>query len=911
MQRATLTTHGGEPDPLDRKGLCLLSLDGGGVRGLSSLYVLKGIMDRLNGQRKAKHLDSMKPCDLFDLIGGTSTGGLIAVMLGRLEMDVDECIRAYCDLAETVFNKKLHRIPMDFKGRTQARFDSTKLENAIKKVITERGASETELLNDGTERGCRVFVCAVDRYTKKIVRLRSYDVPSQPNVPATICKAALATSAATTFFDPVSIDDRSFADGGFGANNPVNEVEGEASNIWCAETGDLKPLVKCFISIGTGNPGIKAFKDNALGFLSQTMVEIATETENTEAEFIARWRAHYDEKRYFRFNVEQGLQDIGIEEYKEKGAIKSATDGYLSHQAQMFRARDCVKNLELKENMAATDLKYIITEYNERLIVERRTMSRTVCWTVPFEQNPRFVGRVLELARIEAIQSVENRCERVAIVGLGGAGKTQIALEFTYRLRQKCPDCSVFWVPVTNLESMQEAYMDISRQLKIPDVKERQADIQKHVQQFLSKESSGKWLLIFDNADDIDLWTGNAGNPTGSRLIDHLPKSKHGAIVFTTRSRKAAVKLAGPNVVLVDEMDDANARQLLGKFLIDPGLMSDDQATIELLQNLVNLPLAIVQAAAYINENQIPLSDYLLLLQDTEQNVIDLLSEEFEDDGRYHDTKNPIASTWLVSFKQIRLRDPLAADYLSFMSCIDAKDIPQSLLPPAQSMKQAVDAIGTLSAFSFITKRQKDQLLDLHRLVHLATRNWLRTEGSLEQWTVKALDRLNEVFPDDDHRNRSIWRAYLTHARYVLKCESDKDQKTALVWKFGSCVYEDGRYVEAESSFSQVMETRKRVLGEEHPSTLTSMANLASTFWNQGRWKEAEELQAKGLKICSRVLGEEHPSTLTSMANLASTFWNQGRWKEAEELEVQVMETKKRVLGEEHPSTLTTAEKGP
>lgn len=355
MQRATLTTHGGEPDPLDRKGLCLLSLDGGGVRGLSSLYVLKGIMDRLNGQRKAKHLDSMKPCDLFDLIGGTSTGGLIAVMLGRLEMDVDECIRAYCDLAETVFNKKLHRIPMDFKGRTQARFDSTKLENAIKKVITERGASETELLNDGTERGCRVFVCAVDRYTKKIVRLRSYDVPSQPNVPATICKAALATSAATTFFDPVSIDDRSFADGGFGANNPVNEVEGEASNIWCAETGDLKPLVKCFISIGTGNPGIKAFKDNALGFLSQTMVEIATETENTEAEFIARWRAHYDEKRYFRFNVEQGLQDIGIEEYKEKGAIKSATDGYLSHQAQMFRARDCVKNLELKESVSIID----------------------------------------------------------------------------------------------------------------------------------------------------------------------------------------------------------------------------------------------------------------------------------------------------------------------------------------------------------------------------------------------------------------------------------------------------------------------------------------------------------------------------------------------------------------------------
>jgi predicted acylesterase/phospholipase RssA len=91
------------------------------------------------------------------------------------------------------------------------------------------------------------FVCTADRHTKDIVRLRSYSLPHEPNIRATICQAALATSAATTFFDPVSVGERSFADGGLGANNPVDEVEGEASNIWCVETGDLKPLVKCFI----------------------------------------------------------------------------------------------------------------------------------------------------------------------------------------------------------------------------------------------------------------------------------------------------------------------------------------------------------------------------------------------------------------------------------------------------------------------------------------------------------------------------------------------------------------------------------------------------------------------------------------------------------------------------------------
>ena len=194
-------------------------------------------------------------------------------------------------------------------------------------------------------------MCSITHETKEIVRLRSYSLTDETSIPATICQAALATSAATSYFDPVDIGARRFADGGLGANNPVDEVEGEASNIWCAETGDLKPLVKCFISIGTGNPGKKAIEDNVLGFLSRTLVGIATQTEETEKKFIAKWRQHFDEKRYFRFNVDQGLQDIGLVEYQQQGAIEAATDGYINHQAQKFRARDCVLNLKQKQSV--------------------------------------------------------------------------------------------------------------------------------------------------------------------------------------------------------------------------------------------------------------------------------------------------------------------------------------------------------------------------------------------------------------------------------------------------------------------------------------------------------------------------------------------------------------------------------
>ena len=239
------------------------------------------------------------------------------------------------------------------------------------------------------------------------------------------------------------------------------------------------------------------------------------------------------------------------------------------------------------------------------------------------------------------------------------------------------------------------AYLEVGQQLQIPNVEREQADIQKLVHQRLGQESSGQWLMVFDNSDDIDIWTNRGDNTTGSnRRIDSLPKSKHGSILFTTRSRKAAVRLTGKNIVSIGEMDSNMAKDLLEKSLSDQDhqnvqdLLNDEQTTMDLLQKLTSLPLAIVQAAAYINENQMALFDYTALLDDTEQTIIEILSEEFEDEGRYQEIKNPIATTWLISFEQIRSRDPLAAEYLSFMSCVDAKDIPLLLLPPDRSHKE-------------------------------------------------------------------------------------------------------------------------------------------------------------------------------------------------------------------------------
>jgi len=199
------------------------------------------------------------------------------------------------------------------------------------------------------------FVCTTAKETTGIIRLRSYSLPDELDLPTTVCEAALETLAATGFFDPVSIGARQFVVGALRANNPVEEVKGEAANIWCSKPGDLKPLVKCFISMGTGNPGEKATEDNMLQSLSKTLAGIATETEDTERKFIARWAQHLDQKRYFRFNVDQGLQEVGLAEYRELGTIESATDEYLKHQAQKFRVRDCVLNLRQKKGVYNED----------------------------------------------------------------------------------------------------------------------------------------------------------------------------------------------------------------------------------------------------------------------------------------------------------------------------------------------------------------------------------------------------------------------------------------------------------------------------------------------------------------------------------------------------------------------------
>lgn len=332
----------------------------------------------------------------------------------------------------------------------------------------------------------------------------------------------------------------------------------------------------------------------------------------------------------------------------------------------------------------------------------------------------------------------------MTVYGLGGCGKTALANEFAYRV-QATHVRLVFWVPAISRESFESAYREIGVRLRIQGVTDDKADIKKLVHETLSSESVDDWLMIVDNADDLRVLLGNTvSDSTTKRLYDYLPYSDRGRILFTTRSKRIAGALTQTNVLGLSEMTKIEAGQLLARHVLQQALLDAETAVTELLETHTYLPLAIVQAAAFINNNDVSISQYMSLFRDSSARE-ELLSEDFEDSSREFGMGGTIAKTWLLSFEQIRQQEPLAAEYLSLMACIDRNDTTKSQLPPGASLEQQTQALGTLIAYGFVTERlptaqesKADRFFNIHPLVKMAMVWWLDQHNELALWADKA-----------------------------------------------------------------------------------------------------------------------------------------------------------------------------
>ncbi|KFY68927.1 hypothetical protein V496_00678 [Pseudogymnoascus sp. VKM F-4515 (FW-2607)] len=324
---------------------------------------------------------------------------------------------------------------------------------------------------------------------------------------------------------------------------------------------------------------------------------------------------------------------------------------------------------------------------------------------VPFQRDSAFVGREDILAKLgeKFEQAASQDHSRVALVGLGGIGKSQIAIEYAYRLRESSPQTWVFWVHASNAARFKLAYTNIAAKIDLPGRDNPKANILLLVYNWLCDEGNGRWLIVLDNADDDRVFSSTSANSDGDAhgaeappeelsLASFLPQSPNGWILVTSRDLVAAVNLIGTarNVIQVEPMAEEDALILL-KTRVSIGEAFENDAKT-LVRTLAYIPLAVTHAAAYlaVHAKTITVSTYLELFRKSEENQAHLLSsQEARDIRRDSSGSDAVITTWQLSFEQIRKIRPEAADLLSLMAMFDRQGIPESIVYDGRESKAA------------------------------------------------------------------------------------------------------------------------------------------------------------------------------------------------------------------------------
>ncbi|KAL7936536.1 hypothetical protein V8C35DRAFT_295770 [Trichoderma chlorosporum] len=557
-----------------------------------------------------------------------------------------------------------------------------------------------------------------------------------------------------------------------------------------------------------------------------------------------------------------------------------------------------------------------------------RLQTTTSKFLVPYRQNPDFVGRseILDQIKLQfglgQQQDHTQPRRRVSLYGLGGVGKTQLALAYVYWIQETCPDVSVFWVHASNADRFRAAYASIAEKCGVPGREDPTSDILTLVKRWLEEQVKMQWLMVIDNADDIDAFFSSQRSDApdaqllqSDKLARYIPDCNHGSILITTRNKQVGIKFGqGKPPIEITKMTDEEAHQLVQSIL---QVETSTDETFLLASKLEHLPLALAQATSFIQENTISISDYIQLLDEGDTALVDQLSEPFEAVGRDSETPHALTTTWILSFRQIEQNHPLASDTLCFLSLLHRQAIPRIFAEEYHRQRdqaqggvssRLIKALGTLKAFSFISEG-KDGSADIHRLVQLVTRKWLVSNGRMAEFSACAVEIVASSFPDGKFENYQTCLSYFPHATSVLQrdeigSKTAKVNRALLLQKLIAYHSNKGEYKDMERTASLAAKIYEYELGEEHKQTLISKHGLATAYRCLGRLREAEDLATQTLKAMKQVLGDEHTDTLDATDNLMTIYGIKAQWREAEELASQQVEVRRRVQGEDHPDTL-------
>lgn len=399
----------------------------------------------------------------------------------------------------------------------------------------------------------------------------------------------------------------------------------------------------------------------------------------------------------------------------------------------------------------------------------------------------------------------------------------------------------------------------------------------------------------------------------GKTLRDNLPHSsgQERALLATTRNADIARYLTGgsPGVhvgpLSPEEALDLFHNQSQRKY-------TDESSEVELLlHQLGHVPLAVTQAAAYIDRSKIPVKQYLNILESDERRRSDLLMQELQDPRRPTGYPNSIFRTWRISFEQIDRERPRAAELLALMAMLDGQQIPLSLLLQEGTSEADLHmAIGELLVYSLVSKQVASSSAAIHHLVQASVRVWLAESSRIEIYVDRAFKVMADCFPVAEYENVKPCEELMPHANSVLRHYNTTGQDFN-----GNCaqlLYETARYRRISGQFVTAHQDIKRAYtisreldGEAAPSTLACSEELTFVLDELGNYKEAERLQRQLLESRIAMYDDRfHPVILRTMSNLAMILYHQNQNVEAESLQRQVLSTRERILGSDDSDTM-------
>lgn len=527
-------------------------------------------------------------------------------------------------------------------------------------------------------------------------------------------------------------------------------------------------------------------------------------------------------------------------------------------------------------------------------------------WSIPIPHTPFFTGRDKLLASLRK-QITDTKTAALtqpqALYGLSGIGKTRTAAEYAFRYGSTYTH--VFWIHAETRDSLLASFVTLAQSLDLPQKDEQdQTRILAAVRRWLTDHKG--WLLIMDNADDLPL------------ALEFLPARHNGHVLFTTRTPAADIIATS---IEVEKLSPREGTMLLLRWC---NILKDDIAlssipaierttATRIVQAMDGLPLAIVQAGAFIQEVGCSLADYFDLYTTHRKELLARYSRQ------HADHPETVATTWSLSFQQIEQQNPAAADLLRLLAFLAPDAIPEELLTRGSAAMDAPLAIiadplqfqetlGVLHRYSLIQRNPGAHTLSIHRLVQTILKDSM-DDQTQRAWAERTVLTLNAAFPDADSGNTDAhYQSYIPHiqqcATLIEHHHLYSPESARLLFQAGAFQFIHGFYPQSQSFHQQALSIRKKTLGSEHPATAESLNNLGVLFRSQDDYEQAEKLHQQALAIRKKTLGPHHLATAESLNNLGVLYRSQRKYEKAEPLLQEALSIYKHLRGSEHPDTL-------